>query len=380
MAGSDARALCAWGAAALPRLLACAALALAATAVAAAQEGDGAGRRHVPMTVEDVVRAQEAMGRQGRPPEAAPAPPAPVAAGEERERALAGAVRFSQDYILGAGDVVEVTVYGVEGLDRRELELDAAGAVTLPFLGAGGGGVALGGLTAREAEVLIAGLYGATVMRDPQVGLTVKEHRSQFVTVLGAVSKPGAYELRRRAFLLDALSMAGGLLPEKAEPKAVVQRAAGAGGAAAEAVEVDLVLLLGGGDAGLNVPVYAGDVVTVPEKVPRFFYVLGDVNRGGAFEMRREEAMTLTKALATAGGLMVTAKGKKAVVIRGGDGGVQIPVNVGDVLKGRSPDLELSGGDVVFIPGSTTKTIGRGLLGTISSAATALVYVGIRGY
>jgi polysaccharide export outer membrane protein len=207
------------------------------------------------------------------------------------------------------------------------------------------------------------------------------------VNVLGAVLKPGTYQLTRRVFLLDALAMAGGLAVEKAEPKVYIHRAPGDDAASApegasDTLEIDLEQLLEKGDVRLNVPVYAGDVVSVPERVERFFYVLGDVNRGGAFEVRRGEAITLTKALASAGGLMLTAKGKKSVVIRQGADGVteQIPINVGKVLKGEVPDMVLADNDVVFVPGSTTKTIGRGMLGSIGSVLTAIAVVGVRGY
>ena len=334
-------------------------------------------RRHVPMTVDDVMRAQ--MQASPERPEGKDAIDL-----NERMRAMAGMNRFAQDYLLGAGDVLEVTVFGISDLNKRELTLDSEGVVTLPFIGA----VGLAGLTSRESEVKISALYEASVMKNPQVGVTVKEFRSQFVNVLGAVAKPGMYQLTRRVFLLDTLAMAGGLAAAKAEPKAYVHRASfdemadDATDSSPETVEIDLLELLEKGDIRLNVPIYAGDVVSVPEKVDRFFYVLGDVNRGGAFEIRRGESITLTKALASAGGLMMTAKSKKSMVIRQNPDGTteQIPVNANKVLKGEVPDMMLTNNDVVFIPGSTTKTIGRGVLGSINSVVSALVYVGLRGY
>jgi polysaccharide export outer membrane protein len=329
-------------------------------------------RKHIPITIEDILRQQAA----GTPVQS----PLDL---NDRLRAMSGAARFSQDYLLGPGDEIEVTVFGVEDLKNKVLTLDSEGKVWLPFIN----GVQLMGLTTRESEVKIGALYEASVMKNPQVAVSVKEYRSQFINVLGAVVKPGTYQLTRRTFLVDALAMAGGLLADKAESKALVHRS-GVGrtsddGAAAEepkkdSLEIDLVQLLEKGDISLNVPIYAGDVVSVPERVERFYYVLGDVNKGGAFEIRKGESISLSKALASAGGLMPTAEGKKTTILRqNADGSTtQIPINITKVLKGEEPDTILAQNDVVFVPGSTTKTISRGILGSIGNILAAFVYVG----
>jgi polysaccharide export outer membrane protein len=338
------------------------------TGIAFAQESD---RKHIPISMEDIVR-QQAAGASAKSSIDL----------NERLRAMSGAARFSQDYLLGPGDVIEVTVYGIEELRAKELTLDSEGRITLPFIN----DVRLIGLTPRESEVKIETLYEASVMKNPQVAVSVKEYRSQFVNVLGAVLKPGTYQLTRRAFLVDALAMAGGLLAEKAESKVYVHRAslnadtpaeATAGTGEKQTIEIDLVQLLEKGDINLNIPIYAGDVISVPERVERYFYVLGDVNKGGAFEIKKGERITLSKALASAGGLMPTAKGKKTAIMRTMEDGStkQIPINATRVLKGEDPDVLLAQNDVVFVPGSTTKTISRGILGSIGNVLASIVYV-----
>ncbi len=334
-----------------------------------AQEAD---RKRIPIEIGDILRQQ-----------AAGTAPNPSIDPNERLRAMAAAARFSQDYLLGPGDIIEVTVFGVEELRRKELVLNARGLVSLPFIGE----VALAGLTAREAEVKVGSLYDSTVMKNPQVGVSVKEYRSQFINVLGAVLKPGIYQLNRRAFLADALAMAGGLLAEKAEPKAVIHRSKeitsaeiSAESMGGETLEIDLRQLLEKGDIRLNVPVYAGDVISVPERVESFFYVLGDVSRGGAFEIKKGERITVSKALASAGGLLPTAKKKNTSILRSNPDGttMQIPVDADRLLKGKIADIELAENDVVFVPGSTTKAIGRGVLNGIGGILSAFVYIGVR--
>jgi polysaccharide biosynthesis/export protein len=331
-------------------------------------------RKHIPITIEDVLRQQTTA-----------APSRSSIDLNERLRAMTGAARFSQDYLLGPGDVIELTVFGIEELKKKELTLDSEGKISLPFIN----NVQLIGLTSRESEVKIGALYEASVIKNPQVAVSVKEYRSQFINVLGAVFKPGTYQLTRRVFLVDALAMAGGLITEKAEAKAYVHRAtagqsptagAAAGAEKKESLEIDLVQLLEKGDISLNIPIYAGDVISVPERVERFYYVLGDVNRAGAFEMKKGESISVTKALASAGGLLPTAKTKKSSILRQNADGttMQIPLDVHKLLKGELPDTQLVQNDVVFVPGSTTKTVGRGVLNSIGSVLAAFVYIGVR--
>jgi protein involved in polysaccharide export with SLBB domain len=85
-----------------------------------AQQAD---RKHIPITMEDILRQQTA------------GPSSKSSADiNDRLRAMAGAARFSQDYLLGPGDVIEVTVFGIEDLKKRELTLDSEGKISLPFI------------------------------------------------------------------------------------------------------------------------------------------------------------------------------------------------------------------------------------------------------
>jgi polysaccharide biosynthesis/export protein len=335
-----------------------------------AQQSD---RKHIPITIEDVLRQQTA----GEPTKSS-------IDLNERLRSMSGAARFSQDYLLGPGDIIEATVFGIEDLKKKALTLDSEGKISLPFINT----VELIGLTPRESEVKIATLYEASVMKNPQVSVSVKEYRSQFINVLGAVLKPGSYQLTRRAFLVDALAMAGGLLADKAESKVYVHRAAlttasqakvASGVGTNESLEIDLVQLLEKGDISLNIPIYAGDVISVPERVEHFFYVLGDVNKGGAFEIKKGEQITLMKALASAGGMMPTAKASKVAIIRSGPDGKtkQTPINASKLLKGEIEDVAIAQNDVVFVPGSTTKTLRGGILNSIGSILGTIVYAGL---
>lgn len=110
------------------------------------------------------------------------------------------------EYRIGGTDLLKVTVFQVADLSFDELRVDAAGNLEMPLIGS----IRADGLTptqlSREIEQRLEGRY----LRDPQVNVTVVEAANQKVTVDGAVTKPGVYEMRGRTSLLQAVAMAEG--------------------------------------------------------------------------------------------------------------------------------------------------------------------------
>ncbi len=109
------------------------------------------------------------------------------------------------DYRIGAEDLLEIQVFGVEQL-ARTVRVNSFGLVSLPLIGS----VALGGMTAQEAERFIGRKLAENYLQDPQVSVFIKEYTNQRVTVEGAVTKPGIYPLRGQSTLLRTLAIAGG--------------------------------------------------------------------------------------------------------------------------------------------------------------------------
>lgn len=110
------------------------------------------------------------------------------------------------EYRIGVGDKLDVRVFQVEDLSFEELVVDTSGNIHLPLIGAVHGA----GRTAREMSSDIAGRLAAQYLRNPQVTVTVKEAANQKITVDGAVTKPGVYEMRGSTSLLQAVAMAEG--------------------------------------------------------------------------------------------------------------------------------------------------------------------------
>jgi polysaccharide export outer membrane protein len=109
------------------------------------------------------------------------------------------------DYRIGANDLVDFDVFGVPNM-QRTVRVNASGMVALPLIGP----VTLAGLTAAQAENLIAQKYAENYLQDPQVSLFIKEFTTQRITIEGAVARPGIYPVTGQLTLLRALALAGG--------------------------------------------------------------------------------------------------------------------------------------------------------------------------
>lgn len=110
------------------------------------------------------------------------------------------------EYRMGVGDKLNVRVFQVADLSFENLVIDTSGNIQMPLIGRVQGA----GRTASEMASDIAALLAAQYLRDPQVTVTVSEAASQKITVDGAVTKPGVYEMRGSTSLLQAVAMAEG--------------------------------------------------------------------------------------------------------------------------------------------------------------------------
>ncbi len=119
-----------------------------------------------------------------------------------------GAYEGASDYRLGAQDLIEVSVFGVQDLNKT-VRVNSNGQISLPLVGS----VMAGGRSIPELEAELAKLYAAGYVRNAQVSVFVKEFTSQRITLEGAVVKPGIYPLTGRTSLLQAVAVAGGLDP-----------------------------------------------------------------------------------------------------------------------------------------------------------------------
>lgn len=283
---------------------------------------------------------------------------------EQMRRQLGAAARAVEgaEYRLGPDDLLEITVFDAPELGRT-VRVSATGEISLPLLGI----VAAAGRTPHELERDLEERLQAKFMRAPQVSVFVRELRSQGVSVLGAVRRPGVHQIPGRATLLELLSLAEGLA-EDAGDRILIRRAGQPEQAPPE--EVELGAMLAAAEAGRNPVVFPGDVVTVTRA--GVVYVVGEVRKPGGFLLRANESLSVLQALALAEGLTRTAARGAARIIRtDGETGrrEEIPVDLGRVLAGKSPDPILASRDIVFVPHSAA----RGAFYRSTEAAVSIV-------
>ena len=117
-----------------------------------------------------------------------------------------GAYQGATDYRIGAQDLLEISVFGVQELNK-EVRVNSNGQVSLPLIG----GVMAGGKTIPELETDLARKYADGFLQNPQVSVFVKEFTSQRVTLEGALKSPGIYPITGRTTLLQGIALAGGV-------------------------------------------------------------------------------------------------------------------------------------------------------------------------
>jgi len=117
-----------------------------------------------------------------------------------------GAYKGATDYRVGAQDLLAISVFGVQDLNK-DVRVNSNGQISLPLIGA----VMAGGRTIPELEAELARKYSDGYLQKPQVSVFVKEFSSQRVTLEGAIAKPGIYPLTGKTTLLQAIALAGGI-------------------------------------------------------------------------------------------------------------------------------------------------------------------------
>ncbi|MEY4906294.1 MAG: polysaccharide export protein EpsE [Pseudomonadota bacterium] len=237
-----------------------------------------------------------------------------------------------RDYVLGAGDVVRVSVYQNADL-TLETRVAESGIISFPLLGQ----IKLGGLSVPKAEKVIAdGLRNGNFVRQPQVSILVMQVRGNQASVLGMVNRPGRYPIELTGMRLsELLATAGGVAPGGSD----LVTLSGMRDNRTFRVVIDLPNLFAASTKSNDPVIINGDTVYV-DRMP-MVYIYGEVQRPGA--MRLERDMTVIQALATGGGLTQrgTEKGLR-VHRRSADGKVEIlqpgmndPMKDGDVIYVR---------------------------------------------
>jgi polysaccharide export outer membrane protein len=135
---------------------------------------------------------------------------------------------------------------------------------------------------------------------------------------------------------------------------------------------IDIRAVMSGKDPQGNIMIKPHDVVTVPRA--RMIYVLGSVGKPGGYVLTDNETMSISQAVALAGGWSTTAGISNAKVLRaaGGSEREQIPANLKKIMENKATDLQLKPDDILYVPNSMSKQIGLRGIETAISVGTGL--------
>lgn len=154
-----------------------------------------------------------------------------------------------------AGDVLQITVWKEEGLDRETLVLPD-GSITFPLIGT----LKVQGQTPREIQDSVK-LGLAKLIPDASVSVSIKAALGHTVSVIGQVTKPGEFVISHSMTAMQALSQAGGLTPYASASRILVVRHS-------EGNETSIALpyndIVSGDDLDKDVALKPGDVIVVP--------------------------------------------------------------------------------------------------------------------
>lgn len=239
-------------------------------------------------------------------------------------------------YQLGPGDVLRVEIVGEPDM-TGERRIAGDGTIDIAFAGR----VKVAGLTLDAAVAEITRVVGARYVANPQVTLDIVRLNSKRIEVSGGVNKPGVYALSSgKTTVNDLLVRAGGLL-DPATPKAEIWRDVPEG---RQVIKVDLERI-SRGEVEADVEILDGDHLNVAP--PQQVFVDGKVAKAGGYVYR--DGMTITQAIANAGGFAGSARIRAVQLIRGTE---RIRVNVKRILDGHESDVVLRPGDQIYVPES----------------------------
>jgi polysaccharide biosynthesis/export protein len=278
-------------------------------------------------------------------------------------RAMAG---DENTLLIAPGDLLHIQVADTPEMDEDARVTDHG---MVPVVGIGE--VKVTGLTPGEAAAVVHDrLINSHYLNHPQVSVIVEEFATQQVSVIGEVKTSGSYSIATPRPILAVLALAGGLTPE-ANRHILIQRQGN------QQHPLDYYVSNDGSQAiEQQVMVSPGDTVVVSRA--GIVYILGDVNRPGGYVMSNNESqLTLLQGLALAGGVTRAAKQGHAHLIRKRPQGgfTDTELSVGDIQKGKQPDLALLPGDVLYLPFSFGRNLATtGASGIAAAAAGAAVY------
>ncbi|RDJ99498.1 sugar ABC transporter substrate-binding protein [Paraburkholderia lacunae] len=288
-------------------------------------------------------------------------------------------------YTLGAGDVLQITVWdhpelaaaqGAQGQAQVRpadapsgFVVEQNGTIAFPYAG----NLNVAGMRVDEVQAQLARRL-VRVFREPQVTVRVASFRSKKVYIDGEVHAPGVQPINDIPMTLyEAITRAGGFTPAADQSRMELVREG-------VAYPLDLPQMLLGKQGPAKLLLKDGDLLRVVSRDENGVFVMGEINRPTTAVPLKSGKLTLNDALSQAGSVNVnTANAAQMYVIRGGENKRAQVFH----LDGSSPvsmvlanQFELQPKDIVYVDSTGlarfSRVLGQ-LLPAINAGLTAAV-------
>lgn len=277
----------------------------------------------------------------------------------------------SERYRIGPGDVLDVRIYNRPQLSRDAVRVEGNGMIRMPLIE---GEIQAACKTEGELAHEISTRY-ARYYRNLPVDVFIKEYHAREVALIGAVNEQGRYQMQRRIRLLELLTFAKGPSDKAGEtinivrgPRTDLCEANSASNREENFISLKLNDTLRGEERA-NPYVEAGDIVTIPEAAQ--VYVIGNVFTPKTVPLR--EPLTVSRAIAMAGGPLRDSKTDKVRILRqGSTGKSEMYVDLSAIARKKADDVLLQPNDIVEVPESTGKSLLRSLLGAVAPSVAQM--------
>src|ERR1700686_2589254 len=276
-------------------------------------------------------------------------------------------------YRIGPGDVLDIKVFNKPQFSREGVKVDPRGMIRMPLV------KEEIKAACRTEDELVAELTTQLkeYVRAPDVIVQIKESLPDPVAVLGRVRSPSRFQLQRRVRLLELLTFVNGPTENAGRTVQIVHmgplsscgaspKAEGNSLADSEASQIDYYKLSETlrGDEKANPYVQPGDVISI--QVADQVYVIGNVVRPTSIALT--DTMTVTRAIAMAGGPAIDTKKSEIHIVRQTPGSTEkkeILVNLDAINRHKAEDVVLMANDIVDVPASGGKRLFRSLVGAV---------------
>lgn len=245
-------------------------------------------------------------------------------------------VSFGGDYVIGDGDTLIVSVWGVKELSLA-VKVRPDGKITVPALG----DVTATGLTPVQLQETLTDKL-KTIVKNPTVNIIVDGINNSKVYIFGSGIKAGVMDLNRRTTLLQLLCQISEVKNADLKKAYILRQG--------KKVKEGFYNLFVKGDVSDDVVIEANDIIFMPILPEKSVYVVGAVNAPKFIEYR--EGITVMEAVLEAGGFNKFAKQNDVTIFRkDGDKRTSISARVEDLTKkgDLSQNVTLKPGDYVVV-------------------------------